>query len=104
VSDPTPDGLYGLTLMVHTGPINGFQVSIAELDVTVRSLELHRGACLARGRGGRCVRRQRADASLFELPRCPASGQFSAQLLSVYAPPTPSLATTLAVPCPRYLP
>jgi len=103
VSDPTPDGLYGLKLLINTGPVNGFQVSIAEVDAHVHSLVLRRGECLARGRGGRCVRRQRANASLFVVPRCPASGHFSAQLQTTYAPPTPSVTTTLAVPCPRYV-
>jgi hypothetical protein len=102
VSDPTPDGLYDLKLKINTGPINGFQVSVAEVDARARSLVLRRGTCLVRGRGGRCARRQRADASLFAAPRCPASGHYSAQLLSVYPPPTPTLTTTLEVPCPQY--
>jgi hypothetical protein len=102
VHDPTPDAVYGLKLRIDTGPINGFQVSIAEVDATARSLVLRRGTCLARGRGGRCLRRQRSTASLFVVPRCPAAGHYSAQLLSVYPPPTPSQTTTLSVPCPRY--
>src|SRR4029077_16307095 len=86
VSDPTPDGLYGLKLVIHTGPINGFQVSVAEVDARAHSLVLRGGTCLVRGRGDRCVRRQRADASLFAVPRCPAAGHYSAQLLSTYPP------------------
>lgn len=100
--DPTPDGLYGLKLVIYTGPINGFQVSIAEVDATARSLELRKGTCLARGRDGRCGRRQPVDTSLFVVPRCPASGHLSAQLLSAFPPPAPSLTTTLEVPCPRF--
>lgn len=102
IPDPTTDGLYGLKLVIHTGPINGFQVSLAEVDAHVHSLVLHRGECLARGRGNRCVRRQRADATLFNVPSCPASGHYSAELQTTYAPPVPSATTTLAVPCPRY--
>jgi hypothetical protein len=102
VSDPTPDGIYGLKLAIDTGPINGFQVSVAEVDARAHSLELRRGTCLARGRGNRCVRRQRVDASLFNVPRCPASGHYSAQLLTTYAPPIPTVTTTIAVPCPGY--
>lgn len=101
-SEPTPDGLFGLELEINTGPINGFQLSIAEIEVTVRSLQLRRGACLARGRGSRCTRRQRTDESLFAVPRCPASGHFSAQLDTIYPPPTPRSRTTVEVPCPRY--
>ena len=77
-------------------------MSIAEVDARVHSLVLRRGTCLARGGGNRCVRRQRADALLFNVPRCPASGHYSAQLLTTYAPPVPTVATTIAVPCPRY--
>lgn len=102
VSDPTPDGLYGLKLLIDTGPINGFQVSIAEVDARARSLVLRRGTCLTRDRGSRCVRRQRADASLFVVPRCPATGHYSAQLLAMYPPPLAVMATTIDVPCPRY--
>jgi hypothetical protein len=100
--EPTPDGLFGLKLAINTGPINGFQLSIAEIEVTVRSLQLRRGTCLARGRGSRCTRRQRTDESLFTVPRCPASGHFSAQLDTIYPPPTPRSITTVEVPCPRY--
>jgi hypothetical protein len=101
-SDPTPDGLFGLKLAINTGPINGFQLSIAEIEVTVRALQLRRGTCLARGRGSRCTRRQRTDESLYAVPRCPASGHFSAQLDTIYLPPTPRSTTTVEVPCPRY--
>jgi hypothetical protein len=101
-SDPTPDGLFGLKLEINTGPINGFQVSIAEIEVTVRSLQLHRGTCLGRGRGSRCTRRQRTDESLIAVPRCPASGHFSAQLDTIYPPPTSRATTTVEMPCPRY--
>jgi hypothetical protein len=102
VSDPTPDGLYGDKIVMYSGPINGFQVSIAEVDATVRSLRLRRGTCMKTVRGGRCVRRQPADASLFRIPRCPDSGHLSAQLFSAFPPPTPSLTTTLELPCPSY--
>jgi hypothetical protein len=89
--------------VIYTGPINGFQVSIAEVDATAHSLELKKGTCLARGREGRCTRRQREDAALFDVPRCPASGHFSAQLYTAFPPPAISLTTTLDVPCPRYV-
>jgi hypothetical protein len=102
LSQPSPDGLYGLTLAIYTGPINGFQVSRAQVDATIRSLTIRRGTCLARGRGGRCVRRQRADASLLTLPRCPPAGRYDAQLFAAYAPPVPSATTTSEVPCPRF--
>ena len=102
VSDPTSDGLYDKKVVLYTGPINTFQVSVAEVDAVVHGIELRRGACLRRGRGGRCTRRQRADASLFSVPSCPPAGHLSAELFTGFAPPTPSLTTTLQLPCPRY--
>jgi hypothetical protein len=101
--EPTPDGLFGLELAINTGPINGFQVSIAEIEVTVRALRLRRGTCVARGRAGSsCIRRQRTDESLYAVPSCPASGHFSAQLDTTYPLPTPRSTTTVDVPCPGY--
>lgn len=102
VSDPTPDGRYGLKFEIYTGPINGLQVSRAEVDVTIHTLVLRRGTCLAASAGGRCTRRQRSDATLFRVPSCPASGSFGAQLLAAYPPPTPSATTTVDVPCPPF--
>jgi len=103
VSDPTPDGLYGLKLEINTGPINGLQVSIAEIDATVHSLVLRRGSCAARGRTGRCLHRRPEDVPLFTVPRCPPAGHYAAQLLSVYPPPIPAVVTALDVPCPAYV-
>jgi hypothetical protein len=102
VSDPSPDGRYGLKLVIYQGPINGFEVSRAQVDATVHQLVVRKGTCLARGRGGRCMRRQRADALLFELPRCPPSGEFSSALFAAFPLPTPSLTTEVSVPCLRY--
>jgi hypothetical protein len=103
VADPSPDGRFGLKLLIDTGPVNGFQMSRAEVDATVHQLTMRKGTCMARGRAGRCTRRRRADALLFELPSCPSSGQVDAQLFSAFPPPLPSLTTTLDIPCPGYL-
>lgn len=102
--DPTPDGLYGYKVLLPTGPINGFAVSVAEVDATVRSLLLPKGSCRRRGAGGRCTARRRTALSSFVVPACPPSGSLSAELFSAWAPPTPSLTTTLQLPCPSYRP
>lgn len=104
LDDPTPDGLYGLKLLLPTGPINGFDVRIAELDSTVRSLVLRKGACLAEARNGRCARRQPRDVHSFVLPACPPSGQLGALAFTGFAPPTPSVTTSFQLPCPRFAP
>lgn len=102
LDDPTPDGLYGLRVRMPTGPINGFDVRIAEVDMTVRSLVIRRGTCLARRGSGRCSRRQPADLHSFLLPACPPTGALSAMMFTGFAPPTPSLTTTFQLPCPRF--
>jgi hypothetical protein len=102
VSEPTADGLYDLAFVIKQHPIAGVRVNIAEVHASLRSLRMRKGTCVARDRRGRCTRRLSAAASLFKLPACPPSGQFSAQLLTTFVPPTPSLTTTLQVPCPRF--
>lgn len=101
---PTADGVYGDEVVFRTGPINGFDVSIAEVRAHLRGLRMHAGACVRSDRSGRCKRRLRAGAQLFRLPVCPSSGRLSAELLTAFAPPVGSLTTTVSQPCPRYLP
>jgi hypothetical protein len=102
VNDPTPDGLYGLKVLLPKGPINGLQVSIAEVTATIHGLTIAKGTCLKRGAHGRCTSRARTDINSFVVPRCPPSGQLLAQLFAGYAPPTPSVTTTFTVPCPAF--
>jgi hypothetical protein len=102
LDEPTPDGLYGYKVVLPTGRIGGFDVRIAEVRTMVRALELHKGTCLRRARGGRCLRRQQAELSSFVLPACPASGRLSAQMFASYAPPLPTVTTTAQLPCPRF--
>jgi hypothetical protein len=102
LDEPTPDGLYGLKMLMPTGPIAGFDVSVAEVDVTVRGLKLAKGTCLASNRTGGCSRRQPGDVYSFVVPECPSSGHLSALMFTGFAPPTPSLTTTFELPCPRF--
>jgi hypothetical protein len=82
VNDPTPDGLYGYKLLLPKGPINGLQISIAEVTATIHGLTIPQGTCLRRGAGGRCTARARTDTDSFVLPRCPPSGRMLAQPVS----------------------
>jgi hypothetical protein len=104
VFDPTPDGVYGDAVVFRTGPINGFDVSIAELHAHLRGLRMRARTCVRSDHSGRCTRRLRAGVQLFRLPACPSSGRLSAELFTAFAPPPASLATTVSEPCPRYLP
>ncbi len=102
LDDPTPDGLYGLKVLLPTGPIAGFDVSLAEIDVTIRGLRIARGTCLATARQGRCTRRQPRDVYSFVVPACPPAGRLSALMYTGFAPPTPSMTTPFELPCPRF--
>ncbi len=102
VNDPTPDGLYGYKLLLPKGPINGLQISIAEVTATIHGLTIAKGTCLKRGPRGRCSARAHTELDSFVVPRCPPSGQLPAELFAGYAPPTPSVTTTFTVPCPNF--
>jgi hypothetical protein len=102
VHDPTPDGVYGAKLLLPTGRINGLDVRIAEARATLHDLVIRRGTCLRR-RGPRCAARVRRKLFSFTVPTCPPSGLLSGQVVAAFPPPTPTLTTTLRVPCPRYV-
>jgi hypothetical protein len=103
VDDPTPDGLYGYRLDLPRGDVNGFRVSIAELNAITNGLALKQGACLKQSRTGKCVKRQKRTIFWFTTPPCPPSGQLSIQEVFAYAPPTPSGTRTIQLACPRFI-
>jgi hypothetical protein len=103
-NDPTPDGLYGYKLVLPTGPINGIQISVAEVHVTTRGLFLTKKkvSCKKRKRG-KCVKKKVKKSSLFWFtqPPCPASGQFNFQAFYGYAN-DPDETKTISIPCPKF--
>lgn len=101
---PTPDGLYGLKMLLPTGPIAGFDVSVAEIDVQVRGIKPATGTCLRSGHRGRCTRRRPSHLYSFVVPQCPPADSLSALMFTGYAPPAPSLTTASRLPCPRFVP
>jgi hypothetical protein len=104
INDPTPDGLYGYRLNLPPGEVNGFRVSLAEINATTSGLSLVRGECLKTNSRGRCVKRQRRTIFWFRTPRCPPSGLLSIQEFFSYAPPLPTSTRTIQLACPRFLP
>jgi len=102
--DPTPDGLYGYKLVLPTGPINGIQISVAEVHVTTRGLTLvkKRKQC-KRHRHGRCVKKKvkRVNLFWFTEPKCPDSGNLSFQAFYGYAS-APDETKTITTPCPKF--
>ncbi|HZV75528.1 MAG TPA: hypothetical protein VFF79_17595 [Conexibacter sp.] len=103
-NDPTPDGLYGYRLDLPPGNVNGFKVSIAELNATTTGLSLLRGECLKTNSRGRCVKRQRRTVFWFNTPPCPPSGSLSIQEFFSYPPPLPSNTDTIRLACPKFIP
>jgi len=104
VNQPSADGLYGYRLDLPPGDVNGFRVSLAQLNVTVNGLSLLKGTCLKTNRKGKCVAKQKRTIFWFTIPPCPPSGNFSFQEFYGYDPPTPSITSTTTVACPRFIP
>lgn len=102
-NDPTPDGVYGYKLVFPTGRINGLNVSVAQIDATVKGLKIKKGTCLKTGRHHRCVKRQKRTIFWFKTPKCPPSGKVSILAFYGYAPPTPSVTQTIQLNCPRFV-
>jgi len=98
-----PSGPYGYRLDLPSSNINGFRVSLAQLDVTVNGLTLLKGTCLKQNAKGRCVSRQKRTLFWFTIPPCPPSGSFSFQQFFGYPAPTPSSTSTTQVACPRFI-
>jgi hypothetical protein len=102
-NDPTPDGLYGYRLDLPPGEVNGFKVSLAEINATTTGLSLLRGECIKTNARGRCVKRQRRTIFWFRTPRCPPSGLLSIQEFFSYPPPTSASTRTIQLACPRFI-
>ena len=102
--DPTPDGLYGYKLVLPTGPINGIQISVAEVHVTTTGLTLRKKkvTCAKRGHG-KCVKKKVKKTNIFWFtqPPCPASGQLSFQAFYGYES-APDQTKTITIPCPKF--
>ncbi len=100
-NDPT--GPYGYRLDLPRGEVNGFKVSIAELNAITKGLSIVRGTCLRENRRGRCVRRQRRTIFWFTTPPCPANGLFSIEQFYGYADPAMNDTQTIQLACPRFV-
>jgi hypothetical protein len=101
VNEPSADGLYGYKLILPVGPINGVNISLAQINVKTTGLTLLKGTCL-QTRRGKCVKRQKKTIFWFTQPKCPPSGLLSFEAFYGYAPPTPSMTKTLTLTCPKF--
>jgi hypothetical protein len=101
VNEPSADGLYGYKLILPVGPINGVNISLAQINVKTTGLTLKKGTCL-KTRRGKCVKRQKKTIFWFTQPKCPPSGLLSFEAFYGYDPPTPSFTKTLTLACPKF--
>ncbi len=103
-SDPTPDNLYDYKLVLPTGPINGIQISVAEVHVTTTGLTLTKKKVTCKKRKhGKCVKKKVKKTTLFWFtePICPPSGQLTFQAFYGYAS-APDEVKTSTIPCPQF--
>jgi hypothetical protein len=103
-NDPTPDGLYGYKIVLPVGPINGINVSFAELKATTQGLTLPKKTtkCLKKKRG-HCTKRKVKKTNIFWFtrPTCPPSGIIHFQGFYAYGH-TPPETKTIEIPCPKF--
>lgn len=103
--DPTPDGLYGVRLLLPPGKVGSLRFSVAELRVENPGMTrvVSERRCVLR-RGGRCVRTTLARRTVWWAtpPTCPPSGQIQFEATYVYE--TGLRATKLLrTPCPWFV-
>lgn len=87
VRDPSADGRFGLKLVLPTGRISGFHVSLARLDLRVPGLTIRRG---------------RRTTFWMTRPTCPPSGLLSFEAFYGYPEPLEDVTRPFTLPCPRY--
>lgn len=87
VNDPSPDGRFGYRLILPTGRIQGFRISVAQVEVKATGLSMKQ-----KGR----------ELFWFTRPACPASGLVSFEAFYGYDPPTEDITRTATSPCPRF--
>jgi hypothetical protein len=104
-NDPTPDGKYGYRIQFPTGPVQGLNISIAEVHAVVKGLTVkkRKTSCLRRKRG-RCVRKKTKKTNVFWFtqPPCPPSRKLSFQAFYGYDDPQPDITREVELPCPRF--
>jgi hypothetical protein len=104
INDPTPDGRFQYKLVLPVGPINGFDVSVAEGRVVTKGLTQTKvkRRCL-KHRRGRCVKRKvkRSKLFWFTKPTCPPSGKLPFESTYGYRG-FPTQTVRLEIPCPAF--
>jgi hypothetical protein len=90
--------------VLPVGPINGINVSFAEVHATTEGLSLTKKTrkCVKR-KGGKCKKKKFKKRSLFWFtqPTCPPSGQLAFQAFYAYAH-LPPQTKNIQIPCPKF--
>jgi hypothetical protein len=103
--DEPTEGKYGYKLVLPVGPIQGVNISVAEVKVTTKGLTIKKKkSTCQRRRGGRCVKRKvkRSNIFWFTEPKCPSSGKLSFLAFYGYDDPQPDITKTVELPCPKF--
>ena len=77
-NEPTPDGKYGYKVVLPTGPINGINISVERLKVTMPAFTLSKKKVkCTKKRGGKCVKRKVTKKNIFmwTKPDCPRAAR-----------------------------
>lgn len=105
VNEPSPDGKYGYKLVLPTGPIQGLNISLAEIKATVKGLTLtKKKTSCQKKRRGKCVKKnvKKTKVFWFTQPKCPPSGKLSFESFYGYDDPQPDITKTIELSCPNF--
>jgi hypothetical protein len=105
VNQPTPDGKYGYKLVLPTGPIQGINISLAEIKATVKGLTItKKKTSCQKKRRGKCVKKKvkKTKVFWFTQPKCPPSGKLSFESYYGYDDPQPDITKTIELSCPNF--
>ena len=103
-SEPT-DGKYDYKLVLPVGPIQGVNISLAEVNVTTKGLTLtKKKTTCQKKRKGKCVKKKvkKTNVFWFTQPTCPPSGRLSFLAFYGYDAPMPNITKTIELPCPNF--
>ena len=91
--------------MLPVGPIQGVNISVAEVNVTTKGLTIKKKktTCLKK-RKGKCVKKKvkKSNVFWFTRPTCPPSGKLSFLAFYGYDAPQPDITKTVELPCPKF--
>jgi hypothetical protein len=103
-NQPSADGKYGYKVVLPTGPINGINISVERLKVTMPAFTLtKKKVTCAKRSGGKCKKRKvkKSRTFMWTKPDCPPSGKISFEAFYGYATEADET-KTIEIPCPKF--